>query len=83
MNQEALLLPMFKPEEHVLLTNTESDFSFSDVDPCLGGPQEWSPKYEVHSEVALHVHYHKVDKDEGTINSYEHIFDYPLRVSSC
>ena len=77
------LLPVFEFEELVLLTHTESDFSFSDIDPCLGSPQEWSPKYEVHSEVALHVHYHKVGKDEGTINSYEHIFDYPLGVSNC
>ena len=37
-NQEALLFPVFKPEEHILLTDTELDFSFSDVDPCLSGP---------------------------------------------
>ena len=76
MNQEALLLPMFKPEEHVLLTNTESDFSFSDVDPCLGGPQEWSPKNELNSNVTLYIHHHKIGKDEGVSHSHQDVFDY-------
>ena len=61
---------MSEPEEHILLSNAKSDFSSSDIDPCLGSPQEWSPKNELHSEVALHIHYHKVSKDEGTITSY-------------
>ena len=31
VDQETLLFPMFELEEHVLLTDTESDFSFFDV----------------------------------------------------
>ena len=66
---------MFKLEEHVILSNTESDFSSSNVDPCLGGPQEWSPKNELHSEVMLDIHNHKVGKDKGIYDSHRHIFD--------
>ena len=35
---EALLFPTLKLEKHVLLSDTETDFSPSDIDPCLGGP---------------------------------------------
>ena len=52
-------------------------FSSFDIDPCPSGPYERSPKYEVDSEVALHIHYHKVGKDEGVSYSYENVFDIP------
>ena len=73
---------MLKPEKHVLLSDLEVDFSSSDIDPCSCGPQEWWPKNELNSEVALYIHHHKIGKNEGTITSYQHIFDYPLRISS-
>jgi len=34
---EALLFPALEPEKHILLSDTEMDFSPSDIDPCLGG----------------------------------------------
>ena len=71
---------MFESEKHILLTNTESNFSFSNVNPCLGGPQEWSPKYEVDSKVALFNHNNKVGKDEGVSYSYENVFGYPFGI---
>jgi hypothetical protein len=55
MNQEALLLPLLKFEKHVVPSNVEADFFSSDIDPCLGVPQEWSPKNEMHSKVAFYV----------------------------
>jgi hypothetical protein len=55
MNQEVLLLLVFEPKEHILLTDVEADFSSSDIDPCPGGPQEWSSKNELHNEVAVGV----------------------------
>ena len=73
---------MFELEEHVLFTNTESDFSFSDVDPCLGGSKEWSLKYEVDSKVTLYIHNHEVGKDEGVSYSHQDVFDYPFGISN-
>jgi hypothetical protein len=35
---EALLFPSLESEKHVLLSDTETDFSPSDIDPYLGGP---------------------------------------------
>jgi len=61
---DALLFPLLE-FEHVLLSDAEVDFPSSYVDPCPGGPQEWSPKNELDSVVALYIHYHKVGKDEG------------------
>ena len=52
---EVLLFPSLKPEKHVLLSDAESDFSSPDIDPCPGSPHEWSPKNELHFEVALYV----------------------------
>jgi hypothetical protein len=63
--QDTLLFPLLEFEDHVLLSDAEADFSSSYVDPCTGGPQEWSPKNELDSEVALYIHYHKVGKDKG------------------
>ena len=83
MNQGALLFPMSEPEEHILLSNAKSDFSSSDIDPCPGGPQEWSPKYEFDSEVAFYVYYHKIGKDKGVSHSHQDIFDYPFGISNC
>ena len=80
--QEALLIPMLEPEKYVPLSDTEADFCPPDIDPCSGGPQEWSPKNELHSEVALYIHYHKIGKDEGISYSHQHIFDYPFRISN-
>ena len=78
-----LLFPVFEPEEHILLSDVESDFSSSDVDPCLGVPQEWSPKNELNSEVALYIHYHEIGKDEGVANSHQNVLDYPFGISNC
>ena len=63
--QDALLFPLFESEEHVLLSDAEADFSSSHVNPCSGGPQEWSPKDELDSEVAFYIHDHEVRKDKG------------------
>ena len=82
MNQEALLFSVLKLEEHILLADMESDFSSPDVDPCHGGPHEWSPKNEVDSKVALYIHYHEVAKDEGVSHSHQDVFDYPFRISN-
>ena len=60
----------------------EADFSSPNVDPYSGGPQDWSPKYELDSEVALYIHDHKVGNDEGIAYSYQHIFDYPIMISN-
>ena len=80
MNQEALLFPVFKPEEHVLLSDTQSDFYSSNVEPCLGGPQEWSPKNEVDPEVALYIPHQEVGKNEGVLHSHQDVFDYPFGI---
>ena len=80
--QEAQLIPMLEPEKYVLLSYTEVDFSPPDIDPCSGGPQEWSPKNELHSEVTLYIRYHKIGKDEGISYSHQHIFDYPFGISN-
>ena len=80
MNQEALLFPVLKLEEHILLTDMESDFSSPDVDPCLGGPQEWSPKNEVDPEVALYIPHQEVGKNEGVLHSHQDVFDYPFGI---
>ena len=77
---EALLFPLLEPEKHILPSDTETYFSLSDIDPCLGGPQKRSPKYEVDSEVTLHIHYHKVGKDEGVSYSYKNVFGYPFGI---
>ena len=82
MDQEVLLLPVFKPEKHVLLSDAEADFSSSDIDRCLGGPQEWSPKNELDSEVAVYIHYHEIGKDEGVAHSHQDVFDYPFGISN-
>jgi len=63
--QDTLLSPLLEFEDHVLLSDAEANFSSFYVDPCPGGPQEWSPKNELDSEVALYIHYQKVGKDEG------------------
>ena len=57
--QDVLLFPLFEFEEHVLLSDAEADFSSSYVDSCSGGPQEWSPKNELDSEVTFYVHHYK------------------------
>ena len=82
LDHEALLFLLLEPEKHILLSDTEADFSPPDIDPCSGGPQEWSPKNELHSEVALYIHYSKVGKDEGVSYSHQHIFDYPFGISN-
>ena len=38
LDHEALFFPFLKPKKHVLPSDTETDFSFSDIDPCLGRP---------------------------------------------
>ena len=38
LNHEALVLPFLEPEKHFHPTDSEADFSLSDIDPCLGGP---------------------------------------------
>ena len=38
LDHEALLFPFLKPEKHVIPSDTETDLSFSDMDPSLGGP---------------------------------------------
>ena len=63
--QDSLLFSLFEFEEHVLLPDAEADFSSSHIDPCSGGPQEWSPKNELDSEVTIYIHDHEVCKDEG------------------
>ena len=65
LDQDTLLLLFLESEEHVILPDAEVDFSPSYVDPHSGGPQEWSPKDELDSEVALYIHHHKIGKDEG------------------
>ena len=80
LDHEAPLFPFLKLEKHVLPSDTEMDFSLSNIDPCLGGPQKRSPKYEVDSEVALHIHYYKVGKDEGVSYSYKDVFGYPFGI---
>ena len=82
MYLEALLIPMLEPEKYVLLFDTEADFSPPDIDPCSRGPQEWSLKNELHSEVTLYIHYHEIGKDEGISYSHQHIFDYPFGISN-
>ena len=57
--QDALLFLLLESEEHVLFSSMETDFSSSHVDPCSGGPQEWSPKNELDSEVTFYVHHYK------------------------
>ena len=64
---------MFKPEKHIHFSDTESNLSFPDVNPCPNGPQEWHPKNELYSEVAFNVHDYKIGKDEG-------VSDYPFRI---
>jgi len=76
MYQEVLLLPVLELEKHVLLANMKADFSSSDINPCLGGPQEWSPKNELNSNVTLYIHHHKIGKDEGVSHSHQDVFDY-------
>ena len=76
-------LLVLEPEKHVVLSNMEADFSSSSVNPCSNGPQEWSPKNELHSEVALYIHYHKIVKDEGVAYSHQHIFDYLFGILNC
>ena len=83
LDQDALLLPLLESEEHVLLPDMEANFSSSDIDPCPGGPQEWSPKYEFDSEVTFYVYYHKIGKDKGVSYSHQDIFDYPFGISNC
>jgi hypothetical protein len=73
---------MFEPKKYVLLADMEADFSSSYVDPCPGSPQEWSPKYEIDSEVSLHIHYHKVAKDEGISYLHYDVFDYLLTLTN-
>ena len=34
----------------------------------------------IDSEVALHIHYHKVGKDKGVSYSYENVFGYPFGI---
>ena len=38
LDHEVLLFPLLKPEKYVLPSDTEIDFSLSDIDPCLGKP---------------------------------------------
>ena len=83
MDQEALLFSVFKPKEHVLLSDTESDFSSSNIDPCCGGPQEWSPKNELNSEVTIYIHYHEIGKDEGVAHSHQDVLNYPFGIFNC
>ena len=83
MDQEALLLPVFKLEKHVLLLDAEADFSSSDVDSCLGSPQEWSPKNELDSEVVLYVHCHEIRKNEGVSHSHQDVLNYPFGILHC
>ena len=47
---------------------------------ALADLRKRSPKYEVNSKVALHIHYHKVGKDEGVSYSYEDVFGYPFGI---
>ena len=65
---------MLEPKKHILLSDEEADFSSSNVDPSLGGPQGWSPKNELDSEVALYIHHHKIGNNEGTVTSYQPYF---------
>ena len=81
--QDVLLFPLFESEEYVLLSNTEADFASSYVNPCFGGPQEWSPKDELDSEVALYVHHYKVCMDEGVSHADQDILGYPFGISDC
>ena len=81
--QDALLFPLFESEEHVLLPNAEADFTFPHVYPCSGGPQEWSPKVELDSEVAFYIHDHKVCKDEGVSHADQDILGYPFGIPDC
>ena len=78
-----LLFPLFEPEEHVLLSNAEADFSSSYVDPCSGGPQEWSPKDELNSEVTFYIHDHKIRKDEGVSHADQDVLGYPFGIPNC
>ena len=82
MNQEALLLPMLEPEKHILLPDTELDFSSSDIVPCPGSPQEWSSENERHYEVALYIHDHKIGKVKRVSDSHQDVFNYPFRISN-
>jgi len=81
--QDALLFPLFKSEEHVPLPDAEADFPSSHVYPCSGGPQEWSPKNELDSEVTFYIHDHKVCKDEGVVHADQNILGYPLGIPDC
>ena len=83
MDQEVLLLPVFKLEKHVLLLDAEADFSSSDVDSCLGSPQEWSPKNELDSEVVLYIHCHEIRKNEGVSHSHQDVLNYPFGILHC
>ena len=38
LDHEALLFFLLEPEKHILPSDTEMDFSLSDIDPCLGRP---------------------------------------------
>ena len=38
LDHEALLFLLLEPEKHILPSDTETDFSLSDIDPCLGRP---------------------------------------------
>ena len=81
--QEALLIPMLEPEKYVLLSDTKADFCPPDIDPCSGGPQEWSPKNELDSEVAFYVHHYKVCKDKGVSHVDQDVLGYPFGIPDC
>jgi len=38
LDHEALLFLLLEPEKHILPSDTEMDFSLSDIDSCLGRP---------------------------------------------
>ena len=50
--------------------NLKNMSSFFYVNPCPGDPQEWLSKNELHCEVALDIHVHKVGKDDRVSDSH-------------
>ena len=52
LDHEAMLFLLIEPEKHILPSDTETDFSLSDIDPCLGRPSKRSPSISITTKSA-------------------------------